>query len=855
MPPVSAAHDLGDEAQNKLAAPSVADKRFTVTGSMIERTTLVTPAPLTILSRDDLDAFGRSMLGDILQQLPAQANGTNAQFNLDGDGSTQFDFRGLGSNRTLTLLNGRRMVSNGLGADTSIDLNAIPLAVIDRVEILKGGASAVYGSGAVGGVVNIITRADLDGTDASLYTAGAQRGGGFTYDASVITGHPFDHKKGKIIFSAGIQRQDPVFAESSLFNADGFASLSAGSSGGVIDAFSIDRDGDGMGDGSELCGPGVQYCTANPSGGYRPLLASDLYNDQHTTYLYAPSSRDSVYTTGSYEVRGVTGFFEASYVHRTSQEQGAPQEFSASIPKNSLYNPLGGDVRSYSRRLEELGLLQSRQDVHTLRMVGGTHGTIPTDAPVLKAWTWEASYIVGVNWATGRSSGKLISSRLRDAVGPSFLGPDNRPTCGTPAAPIDGCIPIDILGPSGSIDPSARDYIAPSGISSGRDVQHTWLATTHGQIAQLPNNGHLSMAVGADVRRDTGKFIPDPVVPPAGTSAEVRPLVNGSSTALEGFGELSWVPVSGKPLAEWLELDLAARVFHYDALGNGMTWNAGGLFRPIHSLAVRGTYATAFRALSISEQYQRKVGNASGAGAESARTITAGIVFEPRPVPGLTLTGDYWNIETTKALSLGAQIIIENCYKFGIKEYCDAIHRNGSTGEIDFIDGVSGNSDDIATSGVDASVTYDHRITGLGSFREQVEAQYLIDYRVHGFELRDSRSGHPWLRTSLLETWQHPSGAGAGLNLRYIGGHRACSTSVCARDPSLSSDVDGWYRIDLLGSYTFTSVAGKTTLAVGVNNMLDRGPPTIFGASVGDSDPSTYDHVGRLFYARLAQHF
>src|SRR4029079_7141432 len=110
-----------------------------------------------------------------------QSNAINAQSNNGGDGTTRISIRGLGANRTLTLLNGRRVVSGGSGANTSVDLNSIPLAMVERVEVLKDGASAVYGSDAIGGVVNIITRNDFNGTEATIYTGRSDKGGGFTY--------------------------------------------------------------------------------------------------------------------------------------------------------------------------------------------------------------------------------------------------------------------------------------------------------------------------------------------------------------------------------------------------------------------------------------------------------------------------------------------------------------------------------------------------------------------------------------------------------------------------------------------------------------------------------------------------
>ncbi|HEY0992284.1 MAG TPA: TonB-dependent receptor plug domain-containing protein, partial [Kofleriaceae bacterium] len=290
-PAVSQTPNLSDEELAKLAEAEAKTEVITVTGSTIERKQLTTPAPVTILNRDDLNAAGRATVGDIIQTLPAQSNAINAQVNNGGDGSTRVNIRGLGTARTLVLINGRRVVPGGTGADDSVDLNAIPLAVIERVEVLKDGASAIYGSDAVGGVVNLITRTDFNGTEATLFTGGSPRGDGFTYDASFVTGHTSDNKKGNIVFSAGFQNQDSVFAgdrpfsqHQKTFNFSTRVETPSGSTGipdGRIDTEAIDRDGDGIPDPTVIPGCDARFCKSKRMGGFTNFNApDDLYNFQ-----------------------------------------------------------------------------------------------------------------------------------------------------------------------------------------------------------------------------------------------------------------------------------------------------------------------------------------------------------------------------------------------------------------------------------------------------------------------------------------------------------------------------------------------------------------------------------------------
>jgi len=904
--------------------PTAAIPAITVTGSLIERASLTSPSALTIVSRDELLAAGRTMIGDILQPLPEQGNAINAQFNNGGDGSTRISLRGLGIDRTLVLLNGRRFVPGGTGADSTVDLNTIPLAVIDRVEVLKDGASAVYGSGAIGGVVNLITRTNFTGTEASLYTGQSQRGDGFTYDASFITGHSTDNHDGNIIFSAGIQSQDPVFAGDRAFSmfdktfnfANGQVANSGSTSipGGRIDASRIDINGDGQGDPINVCGIGVQLCTSNGMGGYRPFVApQDLYNFQPVNFLYTPSSRFNAYTAGHYKIRGnVSGFFEASYLHRESDQQLAPEPFAgaATVSRDSIYNPFGGDVLDYRRRLEEFGPRATHQSIDTLRTVIGIQGGMPDDVSALRDWKWELSYNLGRTDSQQRNTGNLILSHVQNAVGPSFLDGNGVPTCGTPTAPIPGCVPMNILGPSGSISPDAVKYAQFTGMGTGFNQEHVVVASAHGRVVQLPSNGDISAAVSTDFRKESAEFTPDPLIVLGDTTGPLSPATSGSFHVLEAAAEVQVVLARDLDGLERLELDVAARAFRYAQFG-GVTSNARALVRPIRGVTVRATYATAFREPSILDLFQgqaesfpsaqdpcdhsfilnsRAKGIAGSREAECARegvppdamfgtfqqrmlehgnpdvspetakVLTAGVVVEP--VPGLALSVDYWNIDVTQAIGhADINTIFTNCYDRGIQSFCDLVHRNPAAGgQIDFVDNPTTNSGGNATAGIDIAAVYDRDAHAAGKLHVRAEAQRLLKFDldngasvVHGLGVYDL-GVFPTMKASLAASWQHPSGAGAGFNLHLVGGFLECENNDCS-DGSASRDVDPYAKVDVFGSYAFQSTRGQTLVTLGVNNVFDRDPSLIYIGFAGDSDAATYDYLGRFFYARVTQQF
>ena len=923
-PAVDPAANLSDDVFAQLAEQQSKDEVIFVTGSTIGRRSLTTPAPLMILDREMLAAAGKSTVGEILQQeITAQSNGVNAQVDLGGDGTTRINLRGLGAARTLTLINGRRLVPGGRGANVGADIDAVPLAIVERVEVLKDGASAVYGSDAIGGVVNIITRSDYDGSEASLYTSETQRGDGFNYDASFVTGYTSASKRSNVVFSVGLQDQRPIFAGERGFSTNDMTydyvnhvPVLAGSTAtpnGRINAKAIDTNGDGVPDPVDLCG--AQFCTNNAGGGYRPFSTTgDMFNYQPYEYLYTPSSRYHLYSAGSHKFTpDISSFYEASYGSSHVAQQLAPESFVNTTPisKDSMYNPTGGTVLGYQRRLVEFGPRQTPADLSQFRVVTGFKGSVPESVDMFKNFKWELSYNYGHGTGEVESHGNLVKSKLAAALGPSFMNAAGVPTCGTAAKPIAGCVPMNILGPEGSISPAAVSYVSFTGVSRGFNEQQTVLATAHGRLLTLPHDGDLSLAVGGDFRTESGGFTPDPVSASGDSSAGQVAGAAGKYNVSEGFAELSLVPISARPGAEWVELDLAARAFRYSTFGTGVTWKAGGLYRVINGFALRGTYSTAFRAPAISELYQgvglavlpgfdpcdtkpngtaimldpavaaecAREGVAPNAvfgsslvrqqtrgntnlTAETAKVMTAGIVFEPPQVKGLSLTADYWRNDIANAIQrLSMSVVVANCYTRHIQSACDQVHRNPLVGNaIDYIDLSNANIGGSFNSGLDLTLAYDHHFTGAGQFRETFESQILFksnlddgSHTLYGLGNNDL-GPHPRFRANASSMWQHPSGVGAGANLRYVGGYIECDQNNC-NGGAASRDIAAWYKVDMFGSYAIPSAAGTTSVTLGVNNVLDRQPPAIYGAPLGDYDGTGYEFKGRTFYARMTQQF
>ncbi len=472
------------------------EEEIVVTGSRLRRKDLTTPAPITVINKEQVQASGKVSIGDFLQTLPEQGNAVNTSVNNGnaGSGATRVSLRGLGSERTLVLLNGRRFVPGGAGADGSVDLASIPTAALERVEVLKDGASAVYGSDAIGGVINLITRKRMNGVELNGYTGTSTHADGTVYDFNGLAGTSGD--RGSLMFSGGWYQQNTVFAGDRAFAAipRAFSTTGIGVIGNKTGEYS---QGSGtVPAGTFLLSPCTPRTPANaPCQGrqisntlndpridfYNRLIASapanqgtfirttaddskphvcdpsgncwraftntqlpdaggDGYNFQPANYLITPQQRVSLYSLGEVKLGGgARGYFEGSYVNRQGGQTLAPEpinldlEGPITVSANNAYNPFGVDLGAVRRRMLEFGTRDFRQDIDTFRIVAGLDGTLPEEAGVVKGWYWDASFNYGRTVSSNLKRGNLFDPALSAALGPSFRDDKGVLQCGTAA--------------------------------------------------------------------------------------------------------------------------------------------------------------------------------------------------------------------------------------------------------------------------------------------------------------------------------------------------------------------------------------------------------------------------------------
>ena len=323
-------------ANSAVAAEEDAAKqveRIEVTGSRIKRTDMENASPVLVLDREAINSAGQVSIGDILQQIPAAGAALNTAFNNGGNGSTNIDLRNLGAQRLLVLVNGRRWIS---GLDSTVDLNTIPTSAVERVEVLKDGASAIYGSDAIAGVVNIITRKDFEGLELSSYIGeNASEGDGRKYTTELTLGTT--NEKSGILINMSHTTQQEIMAGDREISSWGLSntapntriqlnanSLDAATKARMTAAGMVPNNGANYnymvkeGTGANV---GLGQFRNRVAANAGASQANDGYNFAPDNYLVTPQNRNSFYIQGFYDINDDLRFVsDFVYTNRKSEQ-------------------------------------------------------------------------------------------------------------------------------------------------------------------------------------------------------------------------------------------------------------------------------------------------------------------------------------------------------------------------------------------------------------------------------------------------------------------------------------------------------------------------------------------------------
>ncbi|MHB1992617.1 TonB-dependent receptor plug domain-containing protein [Metallibacterium scheffleri] len=580
-----------------------------VTGSRIRRVDIETANPVFTISRQAIDQSGAVTLGDLVQSSPAiSGQATNPYVNNGGGtGASTISLRGLGANRTLVLMDGHRLVNSGGG----VDINQIPAAMVERIEILKDGASSTYGSDAIGGVVNFIMRKNFQGAEFSTNYGTSDHSDGTQVGYSAIFGQSTD--KGSIVGGLSYDKVDAISSANRSFSNKALYLYY-----GQIVPFGSSRVPNGR-----IVYPGnggialtrISGTDGTALSDYRPYNgATDAYNYQEENLIQTPQERTNAFMMANYRLSdNVTAYLDFFHDHTTSHSALAPSLADTGIPSplvisaQSMYNPFGVEFSNasgnrFETRFTGLGQRVFQYGTTTDQVIAGLKGAVGETS-----WQWDASLNYGHISQGANEQGFINLAAANPAFGPSFL--DNGvPTCGVPGTPIAGCTPINIFDQSNPTQAALLKQYMSNPFTQSIYVSREAAVNANGDLFELPG-GTVRLAVGADYRKEytNGGVSSDIQINPTTGSCALgtgcASSLQGGFNVKEAYAEILIPILKDVPFAHSLNVDIGSRYSKYSLAGNTTNSKIAVEWRPINDLLLRGTVSQVFRAPSISNLF------------------------------------------------------------------------------------------------------------------------------------------------------------------------------------------------------------------------------------------------------------
>ncbi|WP_284321568.1 TonB-dependent receptor domain-containing protein [Dyella acidisoli] len=635
-------------ATGQAAAPppkTVTLQGITVTGSMIRSVDVETAQPVTELTHQALQEQGFVSVGQILQNVSSVGSpGTSNQSSLGNIVGQYVSLRGLGAPRTLVLVDGHRWTTDIFG---QTDLSTIPSSIIDRVEILQDGASAIYGSDAISGVVNIITKKDFDGVQLDTYNSMYAPGNdGRTGQFSLTGGKKFS--RGSFLVNMTIQNTDGLNANDRAYSKYGYFSFGPnypqsmqqspyGTITGALNPatgmpVSLPQLANGpltvnMGqNGLDIANYhvntfGVQYPSPYFNNDYAnsAFLETLIPNNRLKSYLfkgdYKVTDHITASLTGTYNSNnstlGIGGYplsslTPANGAHLAQALGLPPGTFAATyfptLSANSYYNPLPGNNLQFNLPLQ----YPNRVVVNNIKQYGWRAGLDGDFSIGERQFSWDVGYSDYRYTQSSFGPGNLNMVHLYNAVGPSFLGPNGVVECGTPGNVIAGCVPLNPFSGAGGLTPAEINYL--NIVAGTRSYSEMKIANADltGDMFTFPGSmgsGDATFAIGVDHRGVSGGATPDQYTQLGlNTNLQQNPG-RGAYGLNEAYLEINLPVLKDLPGAQLLNIDLAHRFSRYTNFGNTNNNQFKLSWQPINDILVRASYGTGFRAPAIANLY------------------------------------------------------------------------------------------------------------------------------------------------------------------------------------------------------------------------------------------------------------
>jgi len=876
-----------------------------VTGTRIKRRDYTSPSPLTTISRQEIEFSGQPTLEAYLNTMPQVQPGFDRTANNPGDGTAQIDLRGMGPGRTLVLMNSRRLAPSGVGS--AVDVNNLPTALVDRVEIITGGASTVYGSDAIAGVVNFITRDDFEGLNIEGSYSTSEQGDATIWDINLVYGHQLADGRGNITFYTGLYEREALFAADREFTSIPWGT--DWTTGEVFPAGSGYMPAGGVFGPRADLGNGPVQVTFNPDGTPRAFVRpDDLWNYAPVNYLQLPLTRKTAGLFGHFGISdNFEAYFEASYTRNEIKQNLAPAPLGAFLVTN-IDNPLwtpemrpvleqwevepGLAGLFLGRRMLELGNRIFDITREYTRLVGGIRGEIASGWE-LDAWV---IYTTSDDVESILNNGSV--SRIQQALLVDPLTGQCFDTSG-------GCVPADVFG-EGRLSPEAVDYIRWQPLTNITEREQLLAsAVVTGSPFDIWSRP-VDMSFGIEWRQDNKESV------------------------FELYSEAVYTLFQSSQSEQRLDVEVGARWSDYKNAGAVTTWKAGLDWRVSESLRFRSMAQHAVRAPNNSELFTQQ-GTSSGWAVsnnspdpcsassdpaangnvdkclaqglsqgqigvfeatgfypaefifggnpdlvpESSDTFTVGFVLTPVSIPNLTIAVDYYDIEITD--TIGNVDTISVCFDANNAAgvFCDDVQRDAS-GNIATVSELFQNRGLLATDGFDIQAQYVIDLPGSMAIADEYTQLSISTIWTHVLSTKNQEN----VATTVFECngffgwpceedvnpenrmntkFNYSSGPfTAHLTWRWVDGMVNAAPKSSADygfpDPVLAiPEVSSWSYFDLGFGYQF----GQSTMVqFGINNLTDKAPAFMADSvRANNTSASTYDVFGRSYFLRASYQF
>jgi iron complex outermembrane receptor protein len=843
--------------------PNTVLQRVEVTGSAIRRVDAETAVPITILRADELRKQGINTTAELMQRVTGSQSLTNSASSVGAltGGASFADMRGIGSNKTLVLLNGRRLANNAISS-TSVDLNMIPFAAIDRVEVLRDGASALYGTDAIGGVINFITKKTM--SDGQLSLGGespTHSGGGSSKDLNASWGvGELEEDRFNLLGVFNYNKQQNLDANDRKFAQNYVPSRGIDQTSGTTFPSNYSQ-------GANASNPLAASNCNGPNLVARQGLCR--FNTREYIDLIPQTEKTSFFGKATAKLADEHNVnLEYFWARNNNAATLGPAPLTGlSLDSSSPYYPGNGstpaptDFTLDPSQPIDLNWRETAAGARELKDQNTSQRFILSFDGLVAGW----DYNVGASYNQNKvvsslSNGFVSDSAMRDGLASGLLNPFGAQTDAGQAY-------IDAAAYRG-------DYSTAVGRVSGVD------ARVSREIGDWLGAGPAGLALGGEYRKEQfhqnfEAFAAD--IQSAGVDPEAT--VDGERNVKAAYAELN------VPVLDSLELSAAVRYDKYSDFGNTTNPKYSFRYQPLKQLVIRGAYSEGFRAPSLYElyapssitftqgtfndpvlcpggvaqaganagrdcnqQFLRQVGGSTDLAPETARNVTLGFVYQP--TPSLSVGLDFWWIHIANQISEFPDTTV-----FAEPNlYADRFIRNPD-GSLNYITTLNANMGNVKTNGIDASLDYRFPNTPYGQFgltlqgtlvnRYDYQSTIKGPYTDNVGDFRDAGVIARW-KHNLTGSWTLGA-ARASLSNRFTTGYNDY-------DPSTNSRVASYMLWDAAAGYTFAEVLD---IDAGIKNLFDRDPPfsnQAYNFQAG-YDPRYTDPLGRTLFTRMTYHF